>query len=312
MTGQRRFLAIDDDPAFLLILVAMMEELGYGPILTARSAREGLEILARGGDPIDCVLLDIQMPEMDGIAACRRIRAMPRHRDTPIVMITTMKARRFVEAAFDAGATDYLTKPLDRIELQARLGMVERLLAEREQARMLAAEMNSIAGAPWLQFDFADAIELRDSDSVIDYRALQNYVLTLNRLKLFACGAVGFCLVGASRAFSRLDRLAFHDYLCDVGDAIAAALKEHRFKLAYAGGGVFVAVLDQAEGFDKAEVEAAIAQNLAFYEPLYRPLGVAMPSVRVGEMARLGVFMGRSPAVVIERARERALRSDAP
>ena len=306
MPVKRKFLAIDDDAAFLLLLGGMMQALGYRPPVTAGSASEGLEILADPASGIDCVLLDIQMPGMDGIEACRRIRAMRHHRETPIVMVTTMKSRHYVEGAFDAGATDYLTKPLDRIELGARLGMIERLLSERVRARSLQAEVSSMANSPWLQFEFDDPVELRDCDTVIAYHALENYLLTLSRLRLFSFAAVGFRVLGASRAFARLDRLAYLDYLCDVGDAIAAALKRYHYKLAHAGGGMFVAVLDRSQGIDPDEIELAIAQQVSAYEGLYGPLGVALPVVKVGPVERNSVFMAGSAQRLIERAIQRA------
>ncbi len=306
MPAERRFLAIDDDAAFLLVLGAMMQDLGYRPPLTAGSGAEGLKLLGDPATAVDCVLLDIQMPGMDGIEACRRIRALRHHRETPIVMVTTMKSRHYVENAFDAGATDYLTKPLDRIELGARLGMIERLLSERVRARSLQAEVSSIANSPWLQFEFDDPVELRDCDTVIDYQALENYLLTLSRLRLFSSAVVGFRVLGASRAFARLDRLAYLDYLCDVGDAIAAALKQYRYKLAHAGSGMFVAILDRSQGIDPAEIEVAIAQQVSAYEGLYEPLGVKLPVVKVGPVEKTSVFMVSSAQRLIERAIQRA------
>lgn len=306
MPAELKFLAIDDDPAFLPILGAMMQDLGYRPPMTAESGAEGLRLLGNPENAIDCVLLDIQMPGMDGIEVCRRIRAMPRHRETPIVMITTMKSRHYVENAFDAGATDYLTKPLARIELAARLGMVERLLSERERARSLQADVRSMADSPWLQFDFDDPVELRDCDRVMDLRALENYLLTLNRLRLFSCMAVGFRVVRVERMFERLDRLAYLDYLCDVGDAISQALKRYSYKLAHAGSGMFVAIMERHQGIDINEIEAAIAQQLTVYENYYRQIGLPMPVVEVSGVSKTSVFPAGSATRLIERALQRA------
>lgn len=301
-----RFLAVDDDPAFLMVLSHMMEELGYQPPVLANSGAEALTLLADPSQRIDCVLLDIQMPHMDGIEACLRIRALRYHHETPIMMITTMKGRSFVDQAFSAGATDYLTKPLERIELSARLGMIKRLVAERRKAGALQLEMGNLSTIPELNFAFEDAKHLQDCSLVIDLLALQNYLLTLNRLSLHAHVAVGFRVVGAEQCFSRLGRLEFLDYLADIGDCITASLKRHDFKLAYAGRGEFVAIISRRQHFHGAEVEAEIAMKLSQYARIYNDFGVTLPTVVVGEPQQTGFFSARSTEILLDRALESA------
>jgi phosphoserine phosphatase RsbU/P len=83
------------------------------------------------------VLLDIMMPEIDGIETCARIRNDPRYADTPIIMVTSLDDMDSLANAFVAGANDYINKPLNRIELIARVRAALKLKAEleRRQAR---------------------------------------------------------------------------------------------------------------------------------------------------------------------------------
>jgi PleD family two-component response regulator len=87
--------------------------------------------------PVDIVLLDIMMPEVDGIEACARIRNDGRYSDIPILMVTALADMDSLANAFVAGANDYITKPINRIELLARVRAALKLKAElvRRQER---------------------------------------------------------------------------------------------------------------------------------------------------------------------------------
>lgn len=302
MPGVLRYLATDDDPAFLMVLGQMMAALGRTPPVTANSGPEALALLSDPAEQIDCILLDFQMPGMDGIEVCRRIRELPHHRDTPVMMVTTLNGRNHVDAAFAAGATDYLTKPLDRIELEARLGMMERLVAERRQVRELRAIVDQATRSREVRFEFADAVDLKDCHATLDFHALRNYPHTLNRMSLQSQMAVGFRIVGAERAFARLRPAEFIDYLTDVGDCIGAALKRFHFKLAYAGNGEFVACLDRTDAFDSYEVELEIARQLSKYEALYEGYIVPLPKVIVGRPVVPRLFSARSSDMLLQEA----------
>lgn len=82
--------------------------------LTACDGEEGVRV-AREEQP-DLILLDVSMPKMDGIEACRMLRAAPETRDIPILMVTTHSEMDNVLAGFEAGCNEYLTKPLERAE----------------------------------------------------------------------------------------------------------------------------------------------------------------------------------------------------
>ncbi|MFN4156302.1 MAG: PleD family two-component system response regulator [Paracoccaceae bacterium] len=303
MSAKMRYLAVDDDPAFHFVLTKMMTQLGYQPPVCVISAIEALEYLSDPEEQFDAILLDIQMPGMDGIEACQHIRAMAHHSDTPIMMVTTMNGREFVDQAFAVGATDYLTKPINRIELQARLGMLDRLVKEHELARSLQFAMESMDDVPGYGFAFEDAIALPKCGSLIDYLALENHLLTLSRLKLHSHIALAFQVVGGATLYRRLNRMEFLDCMADVGSAISACMKRQTFLLAYAGSGEFVCILNRAHPVDMAELEQELSTELMVYDAVYESLGLPMLEVRIGATVNSGLFSTSSVKTMLGRAR---------
>jgi PleD family two-component response regulator len=115
---------------------------GYTDIVTASSGWEALKLLDVGRTTsekptVDVALLDIVMPEMDGVEACARIRNDQRYADLPIIMVTSLDDMNSLNNAFVAGANDYVTKPINRVELIARVRSALKLKQEleRRQAR---------------------------------------------------------------------------------------------------------------------------------------------------------------------------------
>jgi len=108
------------------LIQSILTTKGQTEVLTAESARDAFRHLAiedhESGDvAIDLILMDIMMSDMDGISACQRIKAVERLREIPIIMVTGRTDSEDLRAAFAAGAMDYITKPLNSVELLARV-----------------------------------------------------------------------------------------------------------------------------------------------------------------------------------------------
>ncbi len=138
-----RILIVDDSEDGRELAEAMLITAGYEDVSTVESAPEAYRFLGIG-DPVprqppavDLVLLDIMMPGIDGIEACARIRNEPRYSSLPIIMVTSLADVDSLANAFVAGATDYITKPVSRIELLARVRSALKLKTEldRREAR---------------------------------------------------------------------------------------------------------------------------------------------------------------------------------
>lgn len=114
----KKILLVDDMETVLLFEKSMLHASDI-QIRTAKNGMKALEEVAK--DPPDLILLDIMMPEINGIEVCKRLKADPETRDIPIVMVTTRDEADMVEQAFKAGCDDYITKPLDRMELLSKV-----------------------------------------------------------------------------------------------------------------------------------------------------------------------------------------------
>ena len=147
---QDRILIVDDDPLNVRVLVEFLR--GEYSLSIARDGPQTLERLQVGPLP-DLVLLDVMMPGMDGYEVCRRIKADPATWGVPVVFVTALNQPFDESAAFDAGAVDFLTKPIAPAVLQARvrthlrLRRSERLLAQQnaqldEQVRERTRELS--------------------------------------------------------------------------------------------------------------------------------------------------------------------------
>ena len=298
------FLAVDDDPVFLAVLSQMMVELGFEQPQTVFSGTEAVALLRNKLTHFDCILLDVQMPGIDGIETCRQIRQLPHHRKTPIMMITTLRGRSYVDDAFAAGATDYLTKPLEKIELDARLGMMDRLATESRRAVALEHEMSSLSDLPGIGFSFEDAVPLPVSSPMIDYLALQNNLLTLGRLQLIGHWALAFKVADASQMFNQLTRIEYLDYMADIAKVLVSALKTQSFMLAHAGTGEFVCILNGKQQIDWQELEQNISVQLQMLRGNYDDLGIPIPVISIGTPQYAGIFSISMVKSMLDRARD--------
>ncbi len=130
---QPSVLVVDDKPANLLALSAVLRPLGVR-IVEARSGREALERFS--SEPFAVVLLDAQMPEMDGFEVARRIRASQRDPDVPIIFLTAVyREESYARRGYASRAADYITKPFDPTILRARVGAFVDLFRQRDAVR---------------------------------------------------------------------------------------------------------------------------------------------------------------------------------
>ena len=134
-------LIVDDLPDSRSLLKALLEEdASSGVVLTAASALDafkylGMDCPASVATAVDLILMDISMPDMDGVEACRWIKSMTGIRDIPIIMGTAHNEVWFLEEAFQAGAMDYITKPVNKVELRARVRSARALKREIDRRK---------------------------------------------------------------------------------------------------------------------------------------------------------------------------------
>ena len=127
-----RILVVDDHDESRDITVAVLISAGFSDVTAAASAWDALSILeirplTSGAPTVDLILLDIVMPNIDGIELLARIRKDGRYANLPIIMLTSLDDMESLEGALIAGASDYLTKPFTRMELVTRMHTAAKL-----------------------------------------------------------------------------------------------------------------------------------------------------------------------------------------
>ncbi len=129
---------------------AFLKAAGHVNVVEAASAREAFQYLgiaeqnSQPNSEIDLILMDLLMPEISGVEACLIIRSHAAFEDIPLIVITASEDIEKLEASYDAGATDYIRKPIHRIELIARVNAALRLKKEMDTRKQHALELLKI------------------------------------------------------------------------------------------------------------------------------------------------------------------------
>jgi CheY-like chemotaxis protein len=111
----KKVLVVDDDVRNIFAITGMLEAHGMN-VVFAENGRDGMDVLERSPD-VALVLMDVMMPEMDGYETMRAIRRVPRYKSLPIIALTAKAMKGDREKCLDAGASDYITKPVDPDQL---------------------------------------------------------------------------------------------------------------------------------------------------------------------------------------------------
>jgi two-component system cell cycle response regulator len=130
-----RVLVVDDIPANVRLLEARLSA-EYFDVITASNGAQALETCARA--ECDIILLDVMMPDMDGFEVCRRLKANPATHFIPVVMVTALDSPSDRVRGLEAGADDFLTKPVSDVVLTARVRSLTRLKMMTDELRMRA------------------------------------------------------------------------------------------------------------------------------------------------------------------------------
>ena len=135
-----RILVADDEAVNLKILDRYVRDLGHETVL----APSGVEALALVDQSVDLALLDVMMPGLDGFEVVRQMRAMPYVKDIPVIMVTALSGRQDRLAAVEAGANDFIAKPIDKTELTVRMNSLLRMKASQDELKRYQANLEEM------------------------------------------------------------------------------------------------------------------------------------------------------------------------
>ena len=150
-------LIIDDEEDIRSLLAKHLKKAGYTDIVSVDSAKKGFKCLgieenttkaASKKNGFDLILIDVAMPEIDGIEACSKILSYDHLKDIQIIMISSMKETQLLEIAFNTGAIDYITKPIHKVDLLARtrsaLRIKKRMDVSKKETAKLQKRVNKL------------------------------------------------------------------------------------------------------------------------------------------------------------------------
>ena len=137
-------LCVDDNKNNLFTLSALLENSGNVQTIEALSAKEGFNHLL--SDKVDLILLDVQMPEMNGFEFAKLVKANKKTKDIPIIFVTAVfKSEEFIKEGFEIGAVDYLTKPIDDNQLLNKISLYLKIFEQNNKLKLNEKKFTDIA-----------------------------------------------------------------------------------------------------------------------------------------------------------------------
>jgi len=238
-----KILAVDDDPFILELLPAMFEQADLNDLHTAPSGPAALEMIDAAKVPFDCLLLDVDMPEMDGIELCGRIRTLPGYENKPILMLTAKTDSISIEKAFAAGANDYIAKPFNLKDIYNRIRVAERLLVSSKTIKRIdASDLSEVDTLTPPDIKLADKLYLANVGRLILSFSLGNYITQLERSELDKYQVFCVSIDDAERLFDQISR---HDYvhiLTSLAETLSDLITCPHLLMSYEGNGAFLCI----------------------------------------------------------------------
>ena len=284
-----RVLAVDDDPIFLEILRSAIPQSDIAFLTTANSGAEALALAQTIDVPFDCFLIDIVMPGMDGIELIQAVRAFPEYQQTAVLMMTMRTDSRAIDRAFAAGATDYLTKPLDREELLKSLGIVSRAL-ERPKTMGLEQSQRTVPFNARKIKSFEAAKLEPCAKGMVELRAINNYQKALKAGNVFSHAVMGLNIENAHEFFTCLGPEGFHRVLHCVATAISDLLGHRDLVFAHAGGANFICVTASPISFDLESATLQLSRKSASLLTGVTDQPVPSPRISLGNVVSMSLF----------------------
>ncbi|HKL56019.1 MAG: response regulator transcription factor [Roseovarius sp.] len=291
-----RILLVDDDESILALLKQYLSASCGHDVSACAGGVAALELLEQTAEPFDCFILDIQMPQIDGIELCQRIRAIAHYSDTSIIMLTAMAQLDHLDRAFAAGANDYITKPFELGELSARIKSSQRFAQEQAESAAAADKADRPVAETQMETRtrgtasvdardapegraFLDVIDIHDVDRVLGYTAFENYIMQLPRFGMFLSSICSIRILNADKAHRLCSDEQFQKIIQAVAGVISDTMKRDSCFISYRGAGVFLCIQNGRSVLSRDDIE----------QPLNRRLQLALAELTVDVSLELAV-----------------------
>ncbi len=307
-------LIVDDSIETCRSLKAILEAADFGFISTAYSTLQAFQLLgmAPGGETIpvpDAILLDLCIPPVDGVQACRLIKAREEFRDVPVIMMTGWDTAGQLQAAFAAGAFDYLAKPIDPPELLARLHSAVNVTRELRRRMERVERLLEVQKRTAAELEALRCLACQDELTGTANRRHFNEVLRQEWGRALRDGVpLGLLMVDVDH-FKKYNDTYGHPLgdLClrQVADALRSALRRPADLLARYGGEEFAILLPHTPTAGAVAVAEAMARRLADLALPHAGAPAGVVTVSIG-VAALTPTSGIGPGALLQ-ASDRAL-----
>lgn len=275
---------IDDSADSQALIKRFLKSQGYSNFLCCSSAACAFNELKldEPGSPaskIDLILLDIVMPDVDGIETCRRIKSDERYRDVPVIMVTASTDESNLQQAFAVGATDYITKPLRKVELLARTRAALKLKEETDCRK--AREKDLLQALKQLEEANEALQKLSSLDGLTGIANRRSFDQTLNKEWNLAVrqGSLLSLILFDIDFFKAYNDTYGHqagdDCLKQVSHAVDALIRRPADLLARYGGEEFAVILPNTSSEGAARVAENIRQAVGSQQIPHSASGIA-------------------------------------
>jgi CheY-like chemotaxis protein len=220
-------------------------------------------------------------------------------------MATAMSQKSYIDRAFAAGATDYITKPFDFLEVGTRLNLAQKQVENTEHANaQLQGSFDPVLeGKAAMSHSLCEPIEILGVDHVVGYVAFDNYVMQLTRSHLFLSSVYAVKIVGIEKIYASCSTAEFKTLIVNVAKSIVDCTDPLGSLLSYRGNGVFLCMNHKGSKQAHLDLEKTLGKKAeAIYGPA--PIDGAQPSIQLilGEQVSLGVIFRAGSLAHLRRA----------
>jgi CheY-like chemotaxis protein len=234
-----KILAVDDDPFIRDMLTHIIGSWGLATLTTAESAEKAILVISREKQLFDCLLIDMRMLGVSGKELCSWVRTLPDYKDTPIFMVTALSDKSDIDAAFLAGASDYISKPISPPDIISRVNQVYRRFNKSTSGKAVEGQYLTSDS-----FDFNKPMRLGGVNGEIEIDAMENYIVKTSKASAEHTQIFSFVIKDAAKICAICNQKTFINILQITGMMISRCLSGHQFFISNAGYGAFVVVLD--------------------------------------------------------------------